>query len=534
MGWNFRKTLGAIARPLGGALGSLIPIPGVGTAVGTMVGGMVGDALNKEKKPKAQADPYAQASAETMATDKANEGVSRANYTTSRDRYRSAIDTMKGSQAANTEQWNPTNLQGTSSEVAQYQAQNLGTLMPGRLRELAPRNTAAVNTDQLKTFGSSNLAGLKAGTAGYTAPDLAEGAGAETKAILQQMQAKGGTGLGNATTADTSFLSSYDPQAAVNQYATGAWGLASLGLKDQLMDMRYDAAKRHRLNSGWFDEDQGRVVRDTSSALTGNIATKAVEAAGIKAVLLKSKAGLDVQQAENTNQFNLGAAKSATDWYDTLTRGASSVDELVSRGRTRTAELGLDALKSTDSFNLDRAGKMDANSLAAMEGATRLDLERGQSMDNYAKDVEFGAYDREAEKAKALDTLALDRAKGVDSFNLDRSTQLDKFGFDKAGTIDEFNWRRDAGVVDAEGNLLRSDQEQANTDADRYRDNLYSNMDRQQARDNARAQRRQSTLQNWLNIGKLGLDAYSTWKGSKSKSSSRPAGEQVYAGPTVG
>ena len=68
----------------------------------------------------------------------------------------------------------------------------------------------------------------------------------------------------------------FDPQESLNRYATGAWDTIQHGvggMDDQLRDLRGSAVGSGRLDTGFFDEDQGAVInrglQSFGSALAG-------------------------------------------------------------------------------------------------------------------------------------------------------------------------------------------------------------------------------------------------------------------------
>ncbi len=71
----------------------------------------------------------------------------------------------------------------------------------------------------------------------------------------------------------------YDGQAALDRYATGAYASVSEGLKRTLADTRGAAVGAGRFDSGYLDEDQGEVIRQTQSDFTNNLAQQSLNAA---------------------------------------------------------------------------------------------------------------------------------------------------------------------------------------------------------------------------------------------------------------
>lgn len=80
-------------------------------------------------------------------------------------------------------------------------------------------------------------------------------------------------------------LEDYDPAAAVKQYATGAWNAAYGevgGVRDQLATLAGKSVGAGRLDTGFFDLDQGDVINRATDSLNANIAQQSVAASGQK------------------------------------------------------------------------------------------------------------------------------------------------------------------------------------------------------------------------------------------------------------
>jgi hypothetical protein len=70
----------------------------------------------------------------------------------------------------------------------------------------------------------------------------------------------------------------YDASAALNKYAQGAWGSVSEGLKQTLADTRGHSVGAGRFDSGYLDEDQGMVIRQTANDFSNNLAQQSLGA----------------------------------------------------------------------------------------------------------------------------------------------------------------------------------------------------------------------------------------------------------------
>jgi hypothetical protein len=78
-----------------------------------------------------------------------------------------------------------------------------------------------------------------------------------------------------------SELSSFDPTESINTYARGAASEANKYLTETLGNLRGQAVGAGRLDTGFFDTDQGEVVRDVYRNLNERIAQQAVTGAGM-------------------------------------------------------------------------------------------------------------------------------------------------------------------------------------------------------------------------------------------------------------
>ena len=75
----------------------------------------------------------------------------------------------------------------------------------------------------------------------------------------------------------------FDASDALNTYARGAFGSVSEGLKAQLAKLGGSAVGQGRFDSGFFDEDQGEVVRNVMGDFTNNLSQQAMNAAQLQA-----------------------------------------------------------------------------------------------------------------------------------------------------------------------------------------------------------------------------------------------------------
>ncbi len=74
----------------------------------------------------------------------------------------------------------------------------------------------------------------------------------------------------------------YDPTPAVNRFAQGAWGSISEALGEQLKDLSGKAVGQGRFDSGFYNEDQGTIVRGGMRDFGNAMARTAVDAEGMR------------------------------------------------------------------------------------------------------------------------------------------------------------------------------------------------------------------------------------------------------------
>lgn len=74
----------------------------------------------------------------------------------------------------------------------------------------------------------------------------------------------------------------FDPGAAFKEYASGAQGDFNKQLGQQLRDLGGKAVGQGRFDSGFYDADQGQVIRDVSSDFSNRIAQGALQTSGMR------------------------------------------------------------------------------------------------------------------------------------------------------------------------------------------------------------------------------------------------------------
>lgn len=100
----------------------------------------------------------------------------------------------------------------------------------------------------------------------------------------EQERLMGGAG-GYADTAEREYLNratNFDASKALNTYATGAYSTVAEGLKRTLADVRGRAVGAGRFDTGFLDEDQGTVIKDTMADFNNRLSQQALAATGMQ------------------------------------------------------------------------------------------------------------------------------------------------------------------------------------------------------------------------------------------------------------
>ncbi|HJX76243.1 MAG TPA: hypothetical protein VJ247_07780 [Gaiella sp.] len=90
---------------------------------------------------------------------------------------------------------------------------------------------------------------------------------------------------GYADRGNEAFLdqaTNFDANKSLNDYARGAFANVSAGLDQTLAKLKGGAVAAGRADSGFFDQDSGDVVRNVMSDFSNNLATHALDAAGLQ------------------------------------------------------------------------------------------------------------------------------------------------------------------------------------------------------------------------------------------------------------
>lgn len=74
----------------------------------------------------------------------------------------------------------------------------------------------------------------------------------------------------------------FDPSSYLNTYAQGAWGSISDALKNQLTTLKGQSVGAGRLNTGFYDEDNGAVINQATKQFNDSIAQQSMGALNAK------------------------------------------------------------------------------------------------------------------------------------------------------------------------------------------------------------------------------------------------------------
>jgi hypothetical protein len=120
----------------------------------------------------------------------------------------------------------------------------------------------------------------------------------------------------------------FDPQESLNRYATGAWDTIQNrvgGVRDQLRDLGGASVGAGRLDSGFFDEDQGAVINRGMESFGSALAQQSMNATGM----------------EQRNIEGIGATGEArgTRYLDLLAGGMDRAQAEINARRQRQADM---------------------------------------------------------------------------------------------------------------------------------------------------------------------------------------------------
>lgn len=115
-----------------------------------------------------------------------------------------------------------------------------------------------------------------------------------------------------ASRSSTSLLDSYskramgfDPMKALTGYAQGAMASTQANMNDELTALKGSAVGAGRLDTGFFDQDSGDVVRRNMADFNSKIAQQSMNAAGL--------------EEQNNEDIGRMGEQQRTDYYDLVT-----------------------------------------------------------------------------------------------------------------------------------------------------------------------------------------------------------------------
>jgi hypothetical protein len=126
----------------------------------------------------------------------------------------------------------------------------------------------------------------------------------------------GATAASQGAEATGSYLDraeNFDASKALNTWAQGAYGNISTALTKRLQDLSGSAVGAGRLNTGFFDEDQGTVIRGAQQDFSNALAGQALGAAQLQSSSDRSlgefgqgqqQTGLDVAASRREEMIN--------------------------------------------------------------------------------------------------------------------------------------------------------------------------------------------------------------------------------------
>lgn len=204
-------------------------------------------------------------------------------------------------------------------------------------------------------------------------------------------------------------VSGFDPSAAGEKFAGGAWGSARQNIDDLLGETENKYAGSGRLRTGWFDKARGQVITRGIDSYNNALAQAAQTFSGQRLEALKSGAGLRLSAAQGIDQTMLERARGID--ANTLTReGTASADAfnrsklvadttLAEEGMRFTAageraRLGFSRASAIDTANAGRAHDIDTLSLQANSTGLQaaLDAERMARSDYNTSADRYGSY----------------------------------------------------------------------------------------------------------------------------------------------
>lgn len=286
-----------------------------------------------------------------------------------------------------------------------------------RVSGFSPAATAAYNPTATMSYDpNSYYTGARRG--GASAALAAMGPGGAGGA--------GGPGYGGAggysPSAQMAFsskdVSDFDPSAAGNKFAEGAYGDFKMKLGDELehLDNRTSLG---RMKTGWFDRDRGRVVQNLGQNFNNALAQAALTFSGQRLQALQGGADLRLRAASGVDQGNLSAYQTQTESADRNRAVDISAGNDRARLTSETAlaeeRMGFDAASDQAHLGYQRAHDVD-----------NLNYQRGHDVDTFnfqAGQTGLQAALERERMARGSYENAANRSAGYASANRDWASQ---------------------------------------------------------------------------------------------------------------
>lgn len=353
-----------------------------------------------------------------------------------------AITGLEGLGSTHVDATSPTNTEGFNSDATRgFSPDATSGVDLSAVQNFQPTEQKGVNFDSLSGVDLSNLSGFK--NTNLDGTDVSSGldslaAGAQgSKSALSGFSASG-----------------FDAGAALKTYADGATSDFFKQQKISLDALRGSSVGAGRLDTGFFDKDQGDVIEELGRGYTSDIAKQAVAAAQITAS--------SHDAADATNERALEGQDS---------------------NKTAEGNLALGALNDSATLRFNKADASDKNLLTAATnadtiGVTKgtnlgdLDLRKAQGIDSSVEGAAKDAASLGLTKGATIDSLNLDKSKTIDANTLNKDEYVDTSAADKAKYQDTFkqtNLSTALTARQARTNQLSSD---ANQSSNRYLDAL--------------------------------------------------------------
>lgn len=128
-----------------------------------------------------------------------------------------------------------------------------------------------------------------------------------TDAAMSASTAQAGNSARAASASYDNANASFDPSAAFKTYTSGAIGDFNTNLAKQLQTMTGSAVGAGRLNTGFFDQDQGQLVKDMGTNFANTISQQALNVSGQQEADLSRRGNYALGTSQNYNDLLSGA-----------------------------------------------------------------------------------------------------------------------------------------------------------------------------------------------------------------------------------